>query len=64
MIVEGNFPVTIFAGREKPEETISNQKKVKKVEVKKRNMNRRWIYDKIWLHFQEALSAMKPLTVK
>ena len=27
-------------------------------------MNRRWIYEKFWLHFQEALSAMKPLTVK
>ena len=36
MIVEGNFLVTIFASREKPEETRSNQKKVKKVEVKKR----------------------------
>ena len=24
-------------------------------------MNRRWIYEKFWLHFQEALSAMKPL---
>lgn len=36
MIVEGNFLVTIFAGREKPEETRSNQKKAKKVEIKKR----------------------------
>ena len=36
MIVEGNFLVTIFAGREKTEETRSNQKKEKKVEVKKR----------------------------
>ena len=24
-------------------------------------MNRRWIYEKFWLNFQEALSAMKPL---
>ena len=23
-------------------------------------MNRRWIYEKFWLHFQEALSALKP----
>ena len=24
-------------------------------------MNRRWIYEKFWLNFQEVLSAMKPL---